>query len=53
MIRMAGSSAAHRNHLMQKSFGKFKAGVSAAAVLVALFGVLGFRKLQALARRAP
>ena len=38
---------------MQKSFGKFKAGVSAAAVLVALFGVLGFRKLQALARRAP
>lgn len=34
---------------MQKSFGKFKAGVSAAAVLVALFGVYGFRKLQALA----
>jgi FAD/FMN-containing dehydrogenase len=34
---------------MQKSFGKFKAGVSAAAILVALFGVYGFRKLQALA----
>ena len=34
---------------MQRSFGKFKAGVSAAAVLVALFGVYGFRKLQALA----
>ena len=34
---------------MQKSFGKFKAGVSAAAVIVALFGVYGFRKLQALA----
>src|ERR1043166_7295304 len=34
---------------MQKSSSKFKAGVSAAAVLVVLFGVYGFRKLQALA----
>jgi FAD binding domain len=34
---------------MQRSFGKFKAGVSAAAVIVALFGLYGFRKLQALA----
>src|SRR4029453_17960156 len=49
MIRAPGSSPSHRNHPMQKSFGKFKAGVSAAAVLVALFGVYGFRKLQALA----
>jgi FAD/FMN-containing dehydrogenase len=34
---------------MQKFSTKFKAGVSAAAVLAALFGVYGFRKLQALA----
>ena len=34
---------------MAKSFGKFKAGASAVAVLVAIFGVYGFRKLQALA----
>jgi FAD/FMN-containing dehydrogenase len=34
---------------MQKFSKKFKAGASAAAVLVVLFGVYGFRKLQALA----
>ena len=34
---------------MQKFSRKFKAGVSAAAVLVVLFGVYGSRKLQALA----
>jgi hypothetical protein len=34
---------------MQKSFGKFKAGVTAAAALVALVGAYGLRKLQALA----
>ena len=34
---------------MQKFSKKFKAGASAVAVLVALFGVYGFRKLQALA----
>jgi FAD/FMN-containing dehydrogenase len=34
---------------MQKFSSKFKAGVSAAAVVAVLFGVYGFRKLQALA----
>ena len=34
---------------MQKFSTKFKAGVSAVAVLAVLFGVYGFRKLQALA----
>ena len=34
---------------MQKFSSKFKAGVSAVAVLAVLFGVYGFRKLQALA----
>src|SRR6201990_2698280 len=34
---------------MQKFSSKFKAGVSAVAVLAVLFGVNGFRKLQALA----
>lgn len=34
---------------MQKFSRKFKTGASAVAVLVALFGVYGFRKLQALA----
>lgn len=34
---------------MQKFSRKFKTGASAIAVLVALFGVYGFRKLQALA----
>lgn len=34
---------------MQKFSKKFKAGASAVAVLVVLFGVYGFRKLQALA----
>jgi FAD/FMN-containing dehydrogenase len=34
---------------MQKFSSKFKAGVSAAAVIAVLFGVYGFRKLQALA----
>ena len=34
---------------MQKLSKKFKTGASAIAVLVVLFGVYGFRKLQALA----
>jgi len=34
---------------MQKFSKKFKTGASAIAVLVVLFGVYGFRKLQALA----
>ena len=34
---------------MQKFSRKFKTGASAVAVLVVLFGVYGFRKLQALA----
>jgi FAD/FMN-containing dehydrogenase len=34
---------------MQKLSSKFKAGVSAVAVIAVLFGVYGFRKLQALA----
>jgi hypothetical protein len=34
---------------MSKHSRSFKAGVSAAALLIALFGVYGFRKLQALA----
>jgi FAD/FMN-containing dehydrogenase len=34
---------------MQKFSSKFKAGVSAVAVIAVLFGVYGFRKLQALA----
>src|SRR2546430_7850404 len=34
---------------MQKFSSKFKAGVSAVAVVAVLFGIYGFRKLQALA----
>jgi hypothetical protein len=34
---------------MKKFSQKFKTGVSVAAVVVVLFGVYGFRKLQALA----
>jgi len=37
------------NQFMQRFSTKFKAGVSAVAVLAVLFGVYGFRKLQALA----
>jgi FAD/FMN-containing dehydrogenase len=37
------------NHLMRKFSRKFKTGASAIALLVALFGVYGLRKLQILA----
>ncbi len=49
MIGAPGISGTIWNQFMQKFSQKFKTGVSVAAVVVVLFGVYGYRKLQALA----
>src|SRR5437763_16528948 len=48
MIRPPGLSGIIWNQFMRKFSQKFKTGVSVAAVVVVLFGVYGYRKLQAL-----
>src|SRR3954470_24175847 len=49
MVRLSRLSAIIWNQFMRKFSRKFKTGASVAAVVVVLFGVYGYRKLQALA----
>ena len=49
MIRPPGQSDIIWNQFMRKFSQKFKTGVSVVAVVVVLFGIYGYRKLQALA----
>jgi hypothetical protein len=49
MIRPPGLSDIIWNQFMRKFSQKFKTGASVAAVVVVLFGIYGYRKLQALA----
>src|SRR5882724_11491351 len=49
MIRPSGLSDIIWNRFMRKFSQKFKTGASVAAVIVVLFGIYGYRKLQALA----
>src|SRR5450631_3816437 len=49
MIRPPGLSGIIWNQFMRKFSQKFKTGPSVAAVVVVLFGIYGYRKLQALA----